>query len=268
MKRLLASAMAVFLLCCGPAAGENPPRSSRDLDPCRKFDSLYREESRAAPSPFETEFTVGAVGKYIFVLGQYNEYSREWGNVQSHSMANMASFSDKKFCSVVHAFSSARKIDILLKDPNWLSKVFTFSASLINHNHRNTYGKIGALLSVPPDNILATKGSDMGTPFARVYTKEQESAIADDAFFKYYIGTNRPVSPLELLRMTHAETYNEMMVAGTTTNSGSVKIIGLFFKTKSGKRVVSAEIEEKLERLARELGVPVVDIEASPQKEF
>ncbi len=108
----------------------------------------------------------------------------------------------------------------------------------------------------------------MGTPFARGYAKEQESEIADDAFLTYCIGANRPVSPLELLRTTNAAAYNEMMVAGTTTNSGSVKIIGLFFKTKSGKRVVSGEIEEKLERLGRELGVPVVNIEASPQKEF
>ena len=59
-----------------------------------------------------------------------------------------------------------------------------------------------------------------------------------------------------------------MMVAGTTTNSGTVKIIGLFFKIKSGKRLVSGEIEDKLERLSLEIGVPIVDIEASPEKEF
>ncbi len=70
MNRLLASALVVLLLCCGPVTGENPSRSSGDFDPCRKFDSLYREEAGAAASPFDTKFEVGAVGKYIHVLGQ------------------------------------------------------------------------------------------------------------------------------------------------------------------------------------------------------
>lgn len=267
-------AMGVAFAADVPAAGTAAARARCEEFAAKGDDEKYLQAARelrdagkkAAASPFETEFKVGAVGESLYVFGQYNDYPKEWGDVRSQSEADLASFSDAKFCFVVHAFSSPKKIDILLTDHGWLSRVFAFSASIINQDHRNTYGRLGAILSVPPGNILATKGSDMGTPFARVYSKAQESDLLDDFSYKYYIGTNRPVSPLELLRST--DFYNEMMVAGTTTNSGSVKIIGLFFKTKSGKRVVSKEMEEKMERLGQELGVPIVGIEASPEKEF
>ena len=98
---------------------------------------LRGAEKKAAASPFDTEFRVGAVGESLYVFGQYNDHPKEWGNVQSQSTAGLASFSDEKFCFVVHAFSSLKKIDILLTDHSWLSRVFVFCASIIDQSHRN-----------------------------------------------------------------------------------------------------------------------------------
>lgn len=124
------------------------------------------------------------------------------------------------------------------------------------------------IISAPAANILATKPSDMGTPFAKMFKPSEQADLEQDPTYPFLISMNLPAAPASLLANTNPRGHSEILVAGTTLSGRSVRIIGLFIKTKAGVRTVSETEEGEIVRLAASLKVPAVRIEAPSSRDF
>lgn len=217
---------------------------------------------------FSPTFEVGIVDDRVHIVGQSNHVRSDWTQLPK-TAKELATFSNQNFKLLVHAGSNAKKIKQLIANPDLLQEAFSFSASVIDQDHRNTYGKYGVILSAPPENILATSSGDMGAPFAKVYSKAEIDQARDEGFFySIYFSKNPVMTPQQLLQQTKVNGWNEVMVAGTTVNAGSVGVIGLFLKTKNGRVVADDELKAEVYQLAKTLNLSVLLIEASVERDF
>lgn len=230
------------------------------------FQTLHKEAEE--PARWGIPFRTGIVNGFLGIEGIYNKFPQEWDRFRAAGKSSLRSFSQDRFAFLVHAGSSPKKMATMKLDPKWLCRVLAFSASLIDQDHRNTYGRYGFIISAPSENILAAKESDMGTPFAKMFRADQKQDLESDPTFPWLISSNLPSPPEEILARTRPSAYSEIMVAGTTTNGGPVKIIGMFIKTKNGLATVSPDLEQEILEFSRQLKVPTIRIEAASEREF
>lgn len=225
---------------------------------------VFREQTFAEKIT-DGKFKLSLVGDNVFLLGVFNNFGKEWQAVRQQS-GKFKDFDKHQF--IVHAGSSVSKIKRLLSNPKSIQETFALSTSLINKEHRTTYGTYGFILSVPHENILAMKSSDMGTPLSKNFTEKDISTLEKDLSYPFLLASNPPIAPDTLLNQTQAGSYNEIMVAGQTPNGGKTEIVGLFLKTKEGKIVASDEIQRSLSELAMQLQLSIIHIEADHSRPY
>ena len=207
------------------------------------------------------------IQNHVHLRGFNHPFFHEWRDLM-YRPSDVQSFNRNRFTFLIHAGVSPRKLDSLLRNPYKLSQAFSFSASLIDQNHRTTYGKYGFILAAPPENIMATKPSDMGSPLTEAIHPSKLNEMKKDLRYDFLLSRFPVLSPQQILKDTIPHDYNEIMVAGTTFNGGAVYIVGAFFKTKNGLNTMAPEDFEKLKLLGRKYRVPIISIEAMPNNEF
>lgn len=217
-------------------------------------------------SAVESNFTLGLVNGIVHLKGRSNPFQNEWDQLPKHA-TDLVKIDPSRFTLLVHAGSSPRKVEKLLQNNQLLEQSFNISTSLIDQNHRSTYGNYGVIISAPPRNILATSSSDMGTPLGKIVPASDIQKMQQEELFYSFLMTANPVRPPESI-LASTKSYNEIMVAGTTSTGGPVRIIGVFLKTKNSEVVAAPEVVEKLNNLAKKLDLPTIKIEAMPDSAF
>ena len=231
-----------------------------------QFEALHGET--AEPARWGIPFRTEVVNGHLAIEGIYNKHPREWDRFRAAGESFLRSFSPDRFAFLVHAGSSPKKLAVMKQDPQWLNRVLTFDASLIDQDHRATYGRYGFIISAPSVNILAAKESDIGTPFAKIFQAADQQDLEMDPTYPWLISANLPSTPEQVLAKVRPRTFSHILVAGTTTNGGPIKIIGMFIKTKNGQAAVPPDQEQEILEFSRQLKVPIIRIEAPADKEF
>jgi hypothetical protein len=143
-----------------------------------------------------------------------------------------------------------------------MKRLFTFSASLLDPRHTATSAGSGFILEVPAENILATRPSDMNSPLSRIVPKSEAPGLAlrdyDRTLARYPV-----LDPGELLAKTDPADRNELMIAGTTPEGGSVRIAGLFVMRHRGKEFVGKRVLALVRAAAKNLRVPLIELDST-----
>lgn len=140
----------------------------------------------------------------------------------------------------------APQID-LERDPLRVAEKPILSTSVIDWEHRSTWGDAGLILRVPPENIVNIHPSDAGTPF-------YDSSIATS--LKSH---DLACTVGELLEQTSPRSYNEVIVQGTT-DTGKVEVAGFFIKIFNDNSLVNEELSKGVIRQAYGNKLPFVQI--------
>jgi tetratricopeptide (TPR) repeat protein len=130
------------------------------------------------------------------------------------------------------------------------------STSFIDQNHRAVYHNMGYgyILEVPAENIILTYSSNAWLPY------EMSLKWAKQELGKYRLAT-----PDDLLSRTDPLFFNEVVVIGTHPEDSTkkIRISGIFVKTNHSQPLVEDLLLEDLSDLAKNLAVPIVNIEES-----
>lgn len=143
----------------------------------------------------------------------------------------------------------------LFNQPERLADRVALSMSLIDQDHHATWGTAGLIVAVPPKNIYITSTHDVG---ALTYDREE---------LKRQAKRHSHLSPDDLLKQTHPQSYNE--VAALANNDGKkIELAGFFYKVADDGLPLDADLAESMKAHARRLNLPVVAItEANPYGE-
>ena len=204
----------------------------------------------------------GVVNGLVHLRGSANEFAKEWGQLPQ-STADLSKMSPSNFRFLVHAAQNVEKIEIMMGNEKYFQQSIHFSASLVDQNHRGTYGHIGVIISAHPENIIATRASDMGAQPGRIIPEsDMQKAEKSEPYYSFY-KSKYPVQPPEAL-LKETSWYSEIVVAGTTLTQGPVNVVGVFLKTKDGTPVASTQEIAIMVEYAKRNNLPVLHIEADP----
>lgn len=132
--------------------------------------------------------------------------------------------------------------------PERLAQRVSVSISLIDQDHRGTWGSLGLIVEAPNSNVVLTSTSDMG---AGNVSREMLLAQA----------RNHGIIPGDqLLANSGGGSYNEVVALGTSEQGEPLRLVGFFVKTVEGE-YVDAENAYQLEAHAKRLSIPLVKIE-------
>lgn len=136
----------------------------------------------------------------------------------------------------------------LLVRPEMVASRVGVSMSIIDQDHRGTWGDVGLIIGVPVENMIATSTSDLGSG-------------GTSAEWLRRIGQRHQIlDPEQILGGSGKDNYNEIVAWGTTESGSKLKLVGFFAKTVEGE-YVDAENAYQLEAQAKRLGIPLVKIE-------
>ena len=172
-----------------------------------------------------------------------------------------AKHNDRKFCYVVHGlkdmggrihqrlfmarervYDTSQDID-LLQYPERVSDKKVISTSIVDQDHRATWGNVGLILNVPYNNVIAAYREDVGTPFfdANRVKKEKVPAVGD------------------ITESTHPSKYNEIVLVGSTIGS-KVSVAGFWAKVYEDGQPIDKALYQQTQQLAKIRGLPFVKI--------
>ncbi len=205
------------------------------------------------------------------------EQKSVWGGVTDPSQHN-----EKDFRYLVHAFNPLARATIsltnaiaatpntkraenpeidrthgdqsinLYEQPERLAERVSLSMSLIDQDHRATWGDSGIIVEAPTENVLITKTQDAGS------MNSDPSALRQQAHKHFRFDGDA------LLKSSSPSCYNEV-VAFSSIDDSRLAIKGVFYKVTSKGEPVDADVAAKMEVHARRLGVPIVKIKAISQ---
>ena len=135
----------------------------------------------------------------------------------------------------------------LYEQPERLSERVSLSMSLIDQDHRGTWGDAGIIVEAPSENIVITSPQDVG------------SMNSDPAFLRQQASQHQPYDGDALLQVSSPSSYNEV-VAFSKVDDSKLTIKGVFYKVTSKGEAIDPSVAQKMEMHARKLGVPVVKI--------
>jgi hypothetical protein len=143
----------------------------------------------------------------------------------------------------------------LLRDPSKIHKKKLISTSCVDQNHRDTYGDVGLILSVPFENVLHMSPKDSGTDF-----------MAPDAVLKRNLDCREMMSLDVIMSATGKCARNEIRLTGET-EAGRVKVVGFFIKVEKDGTPINPEMAYQIVRLADISGLPLKQIK-KPLRNF
>ncbi len=140
----------------------------------------------------------------------------------------------------------------LLRNPEKISDKKIISTSIIDQDHRATYGDVGFILRAPAGNVLKISAKDNGTFFA-----DPESAIKR-------MKSETSINSLDLLMQRTGKfsdhDWNEVCLEGKTDH-GQVEIIGCFIKTNRHGAPSDSVMAAQIQVLAYRHNWQIVKIE-------
>ena len=136
----------------------------------------------------------------------------------------------------------------LFRMPNRINEALSFSTSLIDQNHTETWGDFGYILNVPPENILKAVPRDAGT--------------TNRSFAVHLALQNKSQIPSPERILSESESHNEIWVI-SSLNQKSISIGGVFYKELSDGRPISPAMTRKIAQQAELLNIPVISIRQS-----
>jgi len=144
----------------------------------------------------------------------------------------------------------------VLEEPDKISEKRVISASLIDQNHKATWGSSGFLLTITPSNVVATHTHDAGTDTYMGQIAPSTAQMEKERLFeKYGIG-----SPQNLLNNSSTQFYNEVVLQGTGDDGQKIQITGIFIKVKKGRSKLSNSLLGYYRQLSAKYGWPIVYI--------
>ena len=135
----------------------------------------------------------------------------------------------------------------LFDEPERVGERVSLSMSLIDQDHRATFGDSGLIVEVPSDNIIANDTSDMGVINAEAKTLRSRFKNAEI------------VPPSKLLYETSSDLYNEVL-AWADNNGRKIRLVGFFYNVGRSGKPFNEDIARHMIRHAVRLGLPIVEI--------
>lgn len=120
------------------------------------------------------------------------------------------------------------------------------SASVIDQDHRETFGNAGLVLRTPAKNVLDAFPEDAGTDFANPGREIARS-------------NKHKCSVDELMLASSDESWNEVRLVGTTED-GKVQVAGFWVKVTEDGRIIDQETARQLQDVAMRKGLPLIKI--------
>lgn len=145
------------------------------------------------------------------------------------------------------AHNSDFNID-LLRNPKKVHKKPMVSCSIIDQDHRATFGEAGLILRAPFENVVDMAPNDIGSNF-----HDPGNALRDQRAN----GNIWPLSPL--LRETSHTEHNEVLLEGETED-GKLEVIGFFIKVDKEGFPLDPETAKEIQVHARQTGLPVIEL--------
>lgn len=149
----------------------------------------------------------------------------------------------------------------LTKNPELVASKKIISCSLIGKGVINgqsffvptTYSNVGIILKVPYHNILYSDIEDLGTDY-----------LKPDEIINFY--TNKlDKGPIDLLFNTNIDSWNEVLVRGTT-QYGSIEVIGVFLNYGNVDMEVDEYDMDFAYSLSQKLKLPITKIVSGEKK--
>lgn len=141
-------------------------------------------------------------------------------------------------------FDRTQAID-LFRRPERIAEKRVLSASVIDGEHQGTWGDVGYILDVPFDNVVAAYRRDTGTPFI-----DPERALSE---------RERTPTIGEILKATHPQSYNEIVLRGSTA-AGKVSVVGIWAKIFSDGEPMNDPMYQELVSQASRLGLSFIEL--------
>jgi hypothetical protein len=138
------------------------------------------------------------------------------------------------------------KID-LLTHPHKVGEKKLISSSVIDQDHRTTFGDAGLILRALAENVLDAFPTDAGTDFANP-TKEINTS------------TKNKCSVNELMYASNDDSWNEVRLVGTT-EAGKVEAAGVWIKVTEEGKAIDEETARQLRATAAREDLPVINID-------
>ena len=132
----------------------------------------------------------------------------------------------------------------LLEEPSRIAEKQVISASIIDHEHRGTFGSCGIVLSAPYENAVAAYCEDAGTHSDWDKLAKPKTIV--------------PTIP-EVLDATYPTDYNEIVLRGSSPD-GQVSISGFWAKVTKDGDPINEEGFEKTRELAFDMKLPFIQI--------
>ena len=142
------------------------------------------------------------------------------------------------------AFDRTQAID-LLRQPERIADKKVISASVVDAQHRATWGAVGYILDVPFENVVAAFRRDAGTPFIA-----PERALSER--------TGAPAIR-EILKETHPHSHNEVVLRGST-EEGRVSVAGVWAKVFDDGEPLNEQMYQEIRSKASLVGFPFIEL--------
>jgi len=153
-----------------------------------------------------------------------------------HALAELAARTGQR--------DDSKQIDLLVT-PEMIAEKPLISTCLIDQDHTTTRDSIGFILEVPESNIMRTYDRDQGTMFLNTHNMEQDLLY---------------LSPEGLLKDTHPEMYNEVLIKGISRSGNVVRITGVFVRLDKDGFPEDPKMADQIKALAHRNGWPVVEL--------
>lgn len=129
----------------------------------------------------------------------------------------------------------------LLKNPSLISNNPKISSSLISdEKHRTFIGRIGFILEINPQNVVATAPHDAGSPPIKSYSEKDLKILEKFSQDKSLDIRN----PDEILKMTWKDYWNEIVLTGLSESKHEVKVTGVLIRCNTKKIIRLNQISD------------------------
>ncbi len=153
-----------------------------------------------------------------------------------------ARIKQKIFLSDIKTSDNSQDID-LLQYPEKVSERKILSASIIDQNHKTTWGSAGLILDVSYENVIAAYREDVSTPFFDIeHVKKEKVPTIDD-----------------VLKLTDPDLHNEIVLNGSVEDK-KINVSGFWAKIDKEGQPVNKFLYRRIRRLAENKGLPLIKI--------
>jgi hypothetical protein len=192
----------------------------------------------------------------------------------SGRFSNPKSHDPRRFLYVVHAVREDHAGVLNFLRNSSASPEYLISASVVNERKSYTFGRVGFILEVPPENIVSTSPQDTAiinnwvTDSPDFIKKELGAETAED--YKRWLFQKHGISdPTQLINENIALESKQRRVRVTEVNVEKVgpngrspTVVAVFYNNTPGEYHFGGEFisQQESKNLARDFGLPLVEL--------